>query len=118
MRFEPCYYLMGPTEASRAGSRGVDVSTRIFLLSPASVGGRRAQLLLSGRSTFPLAAQLSAGEAAPLWEVFTFLSGLYFRGKHAYASAFASPPAGVPGSLVITSNRGLLRPEEPVTAAD
>ncbi|HEX6306798.1 MAG TPA: hypothetical protein VFZ69_01355 [Longimicrobiales bacterium] len=94
------------------------MANRIFLLSPASVGGRRAQLLLGGRSTFPLAAQLTAGLAAPLWEVFSFLSGLYFRGKHAYASAFGTPPCGVPGAHVITTNRGLLAPDEPVTAAD
>ena len=54
--------------------------------------------------------------AAPLSEVFSFLSGLYFRGKHAYATAFANPPAGLPGSLVITTNRGLLPATEPVTA--
>ncbi|HEX2165668.1 MAG TPA: hypothetical protein VHG09_00400, partial [Longimicrobiales bacterium] len=45
-------------------------------------------------------------------------SGLYFRGKHAYAGAFASPPEGVAGSYVITTNRGLLHPAEPVTADD
>ncbi|HEX6135082.1 MAG TPA: hypothetical protein VFZ24_14030 [Longimicrobiales bacterium] len=94
------------------------MESRIFLLSPASVGGRRAQLLLGGRGTFPLAARLTAGGAAPLWEVFSFLSGLYFRGKHAYASAFAAPPYGLPGSYVITTNRGLLSPDVPVTADD
>lgn len=93
------------------------MSSKIFLLSPASVGGRRAQLLL-GRGAFPLADHLRAGGAAPLSEVFSFLSGLYFRGKHTYSSAFASPPAGAPGALVITSNRGLLAPDHPLTAAD
>jgi hypothetical protein len=61
---------------------------------------------------------MRAGGSAPLSEVFSFLSGLYFRGKHAYAGAFADPPAGTPGSFVITSNRGLLDPATPVTAAD
>jgi hypothetical protein len=93
------------------------VDTRIFLLSPASVAGRRAQLLL-GRGAFPLAEQLRAGGSAPLSEVFSFLSGLYFRGKHAYASAFADPPAHTAGSFIITTNRGLLDPATPVTAAD
>lgn len=44
----------------------------------------------------------------PLGEVFSFLSGLYFRGKLAYAKTFAKPPPDLPGIFVITSNRGLL----------
>jgi hypothetical protein len=93
------------------------VSTRIFLLSPASVAGRRARLLL-GPGAFPLADQLRSGAAVPLWQVFSFVSGLYFRGKHAYASAFADPPSGLPGAFVITTNRGLLALDEPITADD
>ena len=30
---------------------------------------------------------------APMGDVFSFMSGLYFRGKLAYARAFATPPA-------------------------
>lgn len=93
------------------------MSTRIFLLSPASVAGSRAQLLL-GRGAFPLAEQLRSGAAVPLWQVFSFLSGLYFRGKHAYATAFAEPPAHLAGAHVITTNRGLLPVDQPLTAAD
>jgi hypothetical protein len=93
------------------------VSRKIFLLSPASVAGRRTQLLL-GTGAFPLAHQLRSGAAVPLSEIFSFLSGLYFRGKHVYARAFAAPPEGAPGTLVITTNRGLLSTEEPLTAAD
>jgi hypothetical protein len=94
------------------------VTRTLFLLSPASCAGRRAELLFSGRGAFPLAQRLAAGEAVPLAEVFSFLSGLYFRGKHAYATAFADPPAGLPAALVITSNRGLLPAETPVTLDD
>jgi hypothetical protein len=94
------------------------VNHRLFLLSPASCAGRRAELLLHGRGTFDLALRLRAGSAVPLAEAFCFLSGLYFRGKLAYARAFQAPPPGLPGSLVITTNRGLLDPDEPVTAAD
>ncbi|MBR9988361.1 MAG: hypothetical protein KFH98_01335 [Gemmatimonadetes bacterium] len=93
------------------------MNTKIFLLSPASVAGRRAQQLL-GQGAFPLAERLRSGAAVPLWEVFSFLSSLYFRGKHSYASVFARPPHGLPGALVITTNRGLLSPDEPVTADD
>ncbi len=53
-----------------------------------------------------------------LGEIFTFLSGLYFRGKLAYARAFASPPAGLHGAYVITSNRGLLPADTEISLAE
>jgi hypothetical protein len=89
---------------------------RIFLLSPAHLGGKRAELLLGGRGRFALAERLRRGEEVLLGEAFSFLSGLYFRGKLAYARRFARPPAGVAGIQVITSNRGLLPADTPVTA--
>jgi hypothetical protein len=88
---------------------------RIFLLSPASCGGRRAELVLSDCAEFDLAQHLRSSTGAPLGEVFSFLSGLYFRGKLAYATAFARPPRGVPGVLVITATRGLLLPGHQAT---
>jgi hypothetical protein len=87
---------------------------RIFLLSPAHAGGERAQLVLSNRANFDLAVKLR-NEGAALGDVFAFVSGLYFRGKLAYAQAFAAPPSGLPGSLVIAAGRGLLPPETTVT---
>jgi hypothetical protein len=57
-------------------------------------------------------------EGAPLGEVFSFLSSLYFRGKLTYARRFATPPGGCPGALVITPDRGLLAPETPITMRD
>ena len=86
---------------------------RVFLLSPANAGGPRAQMALSDRAQFDLAVRLRQG-GAPLGEVFTFISGLYFRGKIAYSQAFANPPAGVPGAAVITAGFGLIPPETPV----
>ena len=70
--------------------------SRIFLLSPAHCGGLRAQMVLSERASFALALRVRVGTGAPLGEVFSFLSGLYFRGKLAYARAFASPSDGRP----------------------
>jgi hypothetical protein len=90
---------------------------RIFVLSPANAGGERAKLVFNDRARFDLAVRLRTPEGAALGDVFSFLSGLYFRGKLAYARAFASPPAGASGVLVITPNEGLLRAEEPVTIA-
>lgn len=76
-------------------------------------------MLLSARAQFDLAVRLRDGDAR-LGEVFSFLSGLYFRGKLAYAHAFAAPPdPSAPltggGALVITTNSGLRSPETPVT---
>jgi hypothetical protein len=80
----------------------------VFLLSPANCGGERAGLLFSPRASFELARRLRDGDGATLGEVFTFCSGLYFRGKLAYAQRF-----GVP--LVITPNAGLRPADERVT---
>ena len=90
---------------------------RVFLLSPASCGGKRAALLFNDRASFPLARSLHGGEEVALGDVFSFLSGLYFRGKLAYARTFARPRRGTPGVLVITPTRGLLRPVAGVTLA-
>jgi hypothetical protein len=83
---------------------------RVFLLSPANCGGERAALLFSPRASFDLARRLREADGARLGEVFSFLSGLYFRGKLAYARRF-----GVP--LVITTNAGLRPADEHVTLA-
>src|SRR5213596_4190367 len=81
---------------------------RIFLLSPAYAGGERARMILSDGAQFELARKLRGKSGAPIADVFTFLSGLYFRGKIAYATAFARPARGTPGVLVITPTRGLI----------
>ena len=81
---------------------------RIFLLSPAHAGGQRAKFLLNPRASFPLARQFH-DEGLTLGAVFAFTSGLYFRGKLAYALRFA-PPGGDNLVRVITSNAGLLDP--------
>jgi len=96
------------------------VTHRIFLLSPANCGGPRAQLMTSPTAGFALARQLQSRRGAALGDVFSFVSGLYFRGKLAYARRFARPPdptdslvAG--GVLVITPNAGLRAADTPVT---
>jgi hypothetical protein len=85
----------------------------LFLLSPAHCGGRRAALLLRPESTLALADRLRRGEL-PLGDAFTFMSGLYFRGKLAYARAFGRGPDA---ALVITPTRGL-RPPGTVVCPD
>ncbi len=85
-----------------------EISCRIFLLSPAYAAGERARLILSERAQFELAKRLRNKQGATIAEVFTFLSGLYFRGKIAYANAFARPIRGTSGVFVITPTRGLI----------
>ena len=74
-------------------------------------------MVLRRQARFDLALRLR-DKGVPLGELFTFLSGLYFRGKIAYAKAFADPPAACPGVLVITPCRGLVPPETRISAAD
>src|SRR6185436_8029624 len=85
---------------------------RIFMLSPAYCGGKRSQLLLRPQAQFELARRLRSQSGVALGELFSFLSGLYFRGKLNYGTTFALPPAGVPGTVVITPSRGLMKPTE------
>jgi hypothetical protein len=80
---------------------------QLFLLSPAYCGGRRATYLMREGSTLPLALKLATGTLT-LGEAFTFMSGLYFRGKLGYAQAFGRHDTPV---LVITPTRGLLSPD-------
>ena len=92
--------------------------SRTFLLSPAYAGGRRAQMIMSERAQFDLARRLRSENRPTLGEVFTFLSGLYFRGKLAYANAFAQPALRTSGVLVITPNRGLVPATSPIGLDD
>src|SRR3712207_1872396 len=92
--------------------------SRVFLLSPAHLGGKRAALLLREEAAFPLAVRLRQPGGVPLGEAFSFLSGLYFRGKLAYATRFARPPRGIAGAQVITANRGLVAADAAVTPAE
>ena len=96
------------------------MSARVFLLSPANCGGRRAKQVLSPRAAFPLAEQLRSADGAALGDLFSFVSGLYFRGKLTYARRFAAPPdpdnAVIGrGVHVITPNAGLRSPDTLVT---
>jgi len=87
---------------------------KIFLLSPASLNGERAKLLLSPGARSETAQRMRSPEGAPLEEVFTFVSSLYFRGKLTYARHFAAPPAGFPpagSTLVIAPGFGLVPPD-------
>ncbi len=72
-------------------------------------------MLLNEEADFPLARSIRDERGAPLGEVFSFLSGLYFRGKLSYAARFGRPGDGI---QVITTDRGLLPIDTPITAAD
>jgi len=89
----------------------------VFLLSPAHCGGKRAQLLFEPRSDFAMALRLR-GSGAPLGEVFAFLSGLYFRGKLAYARRFQQTNSGRSGVLIIVPGDGLVAASRRVKLED
>lgn len=80
---------------------------RVFVLSPANCNGLRARWILKQNSRAELAQRLRR-DGAPLGEVFSFLSALYFRGKLAYAQAYADPPSNCPGIMIITPTAGLV----------
>jgi hypothetical protein len=101
-------------KALSGGNREKAGPHRIFLLSPANSNGIRARMLFSPNAQFELAERLRDSNV-PLGEVFSFISGLYFRGKLAYAERFKNPPPEVQGVHIITATSGLLLPQEPMT---
>jgi hypothetical protein len=96
----------GPPELRQA--------SRIFLLSPANVAGIRAGLVMKENRDSEIARRLRQ-DGVSLGELFSFMSGLYFRGKLAYARAFAMVPPGLSGAFVITTSGGLVPPDTLVT---
>jgi hypothetical protein len=70
-------------------------------------------MLLRERAGFEVAVRLRQGTAT-IGEIYSFISGLYFRGKIAYVDAFRAAPPGVPPALVIVPGVGLVPPETPI----
>jgi len=81
-----------------------------FLLSPARTNGLRAEQLAASRSPIGVALRSSG---APLGDIFTWLSALYFRGKLTYARTFAPRR-----TFIMAPGLGLCRATRLVTAAD
>jgi hypothetical protein len=75
-------------------------------------------MLLNPAGQSALAARLREPAGAELGEVFSFLSGLYFRGKLTYARAFGMTAVPWPPTLIITADRGLAPPETVVRRED
>jgi hypothetical protein len=75
-------------------------------------------MVFNERAQFDLAVRLREPDGSTIGEAFSFLSGLYFRGKLAYSTTFGRPPAGLSGAMAITSNRGLLPVETRITVED
>lgn len=72
------------------------------------------------RSQSDLGVRLRSG-AAPLGEVFAWLSALYFRGKLTYGVRFGAPAAvthGIPGALVMAPVLGLRAPTTAIAVDD
>jgi hypothetical protein len=87
----------------------------IFLLSPANLAGERAALVFNPNAQFALARELRSPGGVRLGPLYSFISGLYFRGKMTYAEHFGRPPPGLGPGLVISPLEGLRFLHEPVT---
>jgi hypothetical protein len=117
-----CKMIAGMSEllpidpASRAKRRASELcqAPRIFLLSPANVAGVRAGLVMDEKGDSEMARRLRQ-DGVPLGQLFSFMSGLYFRGKLAYARAFAAAPPHVAAAFVITASCGLVPADTLVT---
>ena len=83
---------------------------QVFLLSPANCAGERASVLLRDNATAEVAQRLRSGTLT-LGEAFSFVSGLYFRGKLAYAREFGQSGTSGSSIFVITPTRGLQEPD-------
>jgi hypothetical protein len=119
----PILTILAASRLSRSGEKIAEPplvdQRRIFLLSPASCGGKRAALLFNDRAEFDIARRVRESPGAPLGEVFSFLSGLYFRGKLTYAREFQNPPPRrAAGIEIITPTDGLCSPGSLVTLKD
>jgi hypothetical protein len=87
----------------------------IFLLSPANLSGKRGKMVMNPAASFALARKLQSAEGAPLGEVFSFVSGLYFRGKVSYTKAFGRSKGGAKTGYVMTAGGGLYGLDDAVT---
>jgi hypothetical protein len=108
--------LPTPPSSRRAERKPSELrqASRIFLLSPANVAGIRAGLVMDEQRDSEMAKRLRQGGVS-LGELFSFMSGLYFRGKLAYARTFAAAPPDLDGALVITARGGLVPADMLVT---
>jgi hypothetical protein len=88
----------------------------VFLLSPARLNGRRGAQVMSDTADFALATELRSANGATVASVFSFVSGLYFRGKVEYARAFGRA-TGLASAHVLTAGGGLCGLDERVTIA-
>lgn len=105
------------TKSPRMHRPGEKRPPSIFLLSPANVSGVRGKALFNSDSRFELAVR-ARGTGAPLGEIYSFISSLYFRGKLEYARMFGNPPPGVPAVHIITAAGGLISPDTLITVND
>ena len=110
----PCEEQVSASGSSSQHQGEAPPTRTIFLLSPANSSGVRAKILFSPNAQSDLAQRLRQCRV-PLGEVYSFISGLYFRGKLTYAERFKNPPPGVAGVYVITAAAGLQSPELMVT---
>jgi hypothetical protein len=74
-------------------------------------------MLMSASAELELSRALRSADGAPLAKTFSFVSGLYFRGKAEYARRFGRALAGGSSALVMTAGGGLCSLDETITKA-
>jgi hypothetical protein len=72
-------------------------------------------MLLNASGQLELSRALRSPIGAPLEKTFSFVSGLYFRGKAEYARRFGRALAGGPSAFVMTAGGGLCTLDETLT---
>jgi len=111
----PHEYISPCLTPSATGDQAVPIrARRIFLLSPANIRGIRGSQITSDGMPSSMAVRLR-NQGVPLGEIFSFISGLYFRGKLAYAEKFSEVAADVRAAYVITASAGLVPCETLIT---
>lgn len=90
----------------------LDRPATIMLLSPVRLSGQRGRILLDEGSDSAVARALRSTQGAVLGDVFSFVSGLYFRGKASYAERFAHAGGKSAAAFVMCAGAGLCRLDE------
>jgi hypothetical protein len=74
-------------------------------------------MLFHAEAQFDIAKRMRNG-GATIADIYSFISGLYFRGKVAYVRRFSATADVIEPALVITPGRGLLSLETSLTLSD
>jgi hypothetical protein len=113
-RFAWSYNLRALDAFGKEGLLTDSKPSRLFLISPPNIMGIRGRQIMKDCAQSDLHRRLR-NDGVLLGNLFTFISGLSFRGKLAYARAFARSTDDLADAYVITACGGLIPPEKRLT---